>query len=171
MEIETPKNLYMKKLTYLVLPLAMMFTLSSCDWFNSSILGKPSKSEQELARLEQARKDSLDMAAANLELKEQAEESVSSEAIVNVVRPLTGDRYHVIIGCFKVMENADNMMTLLEENDYTPQKVYFQNDYTCVSAASSDNVNEMYEVMSKMLQADFCPLDIWIYDMTTELHR
>jgi len=165
----------MKKIIYFGLPLLMAFTLSSCDWFNTTFLGKPSKAEQELAQLqlEKSRQDSIDLAVANLELQEAINESESqtTSRVEEVILPLNGSRYHILVGSFKEPENADKMMATLQKKDYKPQKVYFKNDFICVSAASSDNAIEMFKMIHEMLNEDFCPIDVWLYDSTTGLHR
>ncbi len=154
----------MKKFLYIVLGCSMLLSLNSCDWFNTTILGKPSKAEiAKKIRLENQRKDSLARAqqeAAQLRLQEEAEAATKAqlEAQQNM-------RYHVIVGCFKTPSNATRMMEKLTTKGFRPTSLKFKNGFDCISAQSFDDIHAAFNAMNAfMTNSDFAPGDIWVYD-------
>ncbi len=163
----------MKKILYIALPVAMMLTMTSCDWFNSTFLGKPSKAE--LAKkeaVEKARQDSLDQAemVRQMEAQQHELEQRMADETAQKEQAAQGQRYHVVVGCFKVPSNADRMLNLLNSKGYTAHLMKFKNGFSCISAASYADVHTAYNEMYKILKADWCPEDVWVYDSNTKLH-
>jgi len=162
----------MKKILYIVLPVAMLLTMTSCDWFNSTFLGKPTK--KELARkqaIEKARQDSLN----RLEMISQMEaeqQDLNRRLAEEEARNEHGEglRYHVVVGSFKVPSNADRMLNLLTGKGYSAKMMKFKNGFACISAASYADVHTAYNEMYKVLKAEWCPEDVWVYDSNTRLH-
>jgi hypothetical protein len=161
----------MKKLIYIALSCSMLLSLNSCEWFNTAILGKPSKTEiARRIKLENARKDSIAKAeqARLAEIERQRleqEEAEREEALRN-------QRYHVIFGCFKVSSNAERMVALLESKGHTPVVLHFANGFSCVSAQSFSDIHTAYNAMNGFMRtANYCPEDVWVYDSHFGLHR
>jgi hypothetical protein len=149
----------------------MLLSLNSCDWFNTTILGKPSKAEiAQRIKKENARKDSLakvekerlaEMERQRLEL----EEAARLEAQHN-------QRYHIIFGCFKVSTNTARMMTFLSDKGYNPLTLNFSNGFSCVSIQSFGDIHSAYNAMNGLMRTtNFCPEDVWVYDSNFGLHR
>jgi hypothetical protein len=162
----------MKKTLYIALPVIMLFTLSSCDWFNSTFLGKPSKKEIADREKEKARRDSLarvEMENRVLEAELDALDDYQEETGRSNTDELR-NRYYIVVGCFKVRSNADRMMSLVQNNGFQPKMIRFKNGFSCVSAVSFPDVHVAYNEMYKMLRFDFAPEDIWVYDTRTNLH-
>jgi cell division protein FtsN len=147
----------------------MLLSLNSCEWFNTAILGKPSKAEiARRIKVENARKDSLArveqerLAAIERQKQEEAERE---EALRN-------QRYHVIFGCFKVQSNAERMVARLESDGHTAVVLNFANGFSCVSIQSFSDIHTAFNAMNSFLRTvSYCPEDVWVYDSNFGLHR
>ncbi|MDR3133084.1 MAG: hypothetical protein LBU42_03570 [Prevotellaceae bacterium] len=164
----------MKKLLYIALPAAMLISLNSCDWFNTTFLGKPSKAElKKREQREKARQDSI--AQVQLQLAQEAEQlALEQQQAEEETARLAAEskRYHVVVGCFRVSSNADRMMGLLQNKGYSPKMMRFRNGYACISAVSFDNIHTAYNEMNSLVRsADFAPQDTWVYDTSFNLHE
>ncbi|MDR2802374.1 MAG: hypothetical protein LBB31_04060 [Prevotellaceae bacterium] len=164
----------MKKILYIALPAAMLISLNSCDWFNTTFLGKPSKAEQrKKEQREKARQDSI--AQVKLQLAQETErlaleQQQSEEETARLAAE--SKRYHVVVGCFRVSSNADRMMGLLQNKGYNPKMMRFKNGFACISAASFDDIHTAYNEMNSIIRSsDFAPEDTWVYDATFNLHE
>ncbi len=161
----------MKKFLFVILSLSMLLSLNSCDWFNSTILGKPSKAEiAKKIRMENARKDSLaNLEQEALQLRQQQEAEAAAAAQLEAER---NQRYHVLVGCFKVKSNADRMMAKLSSKGFHPIALEFRSGFTCISAQSFSDIHVAYNAMNALMKnSDFCPGDVWVYDSNQQLHR
>lgn len=146
---------------------AAMMLLTGCDFFRS-IAGKPTSKDLERMRqeaLEQERRqriqDSIDRAKA-LELARAEAEAADL--------PENVGRYHVVVGSFKVEGNAGKMRALLEKNGYTPRVIEFNNGFEVVSVAAYDNYRDALRAMRELMELQFCPEDVWIYDVNQNMH-
>lgn len=148
--------------------LIAMTLLSGCDFFRS-LLGKPTSKDIERMRIEaeaQARKqrqlDSINKAKAEADAIEAARlQSLKS----------LDKRFYVILGSFKVEDNATKMYAFLEKNGYTPKTIRFKNGFDLVAVASFDNLQEALREMDKLLEFEYCPEDVWVYDVNQKLHE
>jgi hypothetical protein len=147
----------------------MLLSLNSCEWFNTAILGKPSKAEiARRIKAENARKDSL----AKVEQFRLAEIERQKQEDAEREEALRTQRYHVVFGCFKVQSNAERMVTLLESSGYTPAVLNFTNGFTCVSIQSFSDIHTAFNAMNSFMRTiSYCPEDVWIYDSNFGLHR
>lgn len=142
--------------------------LSGCD-FVRSILGKPTSKDLEALRLEilereKAQKDSIEMAKAAL-----LEQQLAQEA-ANQATQLAG-RFFVMVGSFKVHDNAEKFNKQLQERGYTTTIFNFKNGFEAVAIFGTDNVHEAYNKMEATMEEAFCPYDIWVYDSATNKHE
>lgn len=80
------------------------------------------------------------------------------------------DRFHVIVGSFKDPINSEKMYLFLSKNGYKPKLIEFKNGYKLVSAASFMTQEEASREMLKIMDTDFAPEDIWLYDTNQRLH-
>ena len=150
--------------------LVALMLVTGCDFFRS-LVGKPTSKDLERMKqeaLEQSRKqrelDSINRAKA-LEL-EKAKAAAEKENLLDE----SAGRYHVILGSFKVEGNAGKMYALLEKNGYTPRVIKFNNGFEVVSVAAYDNYREALKAMNDVMEYEFCPEDVWIYDINQNLH-
>ena len=138
----------MKKIISIVLGGSLLLSLSSCEWFNTSILGNPSKKEiAERERIEREReKARADSLARIAELNSIVEQPATNETKL----ASNSQRYHIIVGSFLKQGNAANMMTLLRNKGYQPTEFTFTNGFTCISAQSFSNLADSFNAMYNM---------------------
>ena len=140
--------------------------LTSCD-FVRSLAGKPTSKDIERMRIEaQAKKqrqlDSINKAKAD---------SLARIAAMEAEKKALKDRFYVVLGSFKVQGNAERMYQFLEKNNYTPRTIRFKNGFELVSAASTNNLQEALKIMDELLVFEYCPDDVWVYDVKQGLHE
>ncbi|MDR1056618.1 MAG: SPOR domain-containing protein [Prevotellaceae bacterium] len=140
--------------------------LSGCDWFNTTILGKPSQIElaekekqrqQELSQLDSIRKVEAQK-LANLEAK-----SASLVAETNGANK----PWHVIMGCYEEQANVSNMMNNLKTIGYNPYTLNMGH-LTAVSAAGFDTEQEAWSEKYKIEEKEYefaeeIEDEIWVY--------
>mgnify|MGYP003472477034 FL=1 len=140
--------------------------LTSCDFFRS-LAGKPTSKDIERMRIEaQAKKqrqlDSINKAKAD---------SLARIAAMEAEKKALKERFYVVLGSFKVQGNAERMYQFLEKNNYTPRTIRFKNGFELVSAASTNNLQEALKIMDELLVFEYCPDDVWVYDVKQGLHE
>jgi hypothetical protein len=79
-------------------------------------------------------------------------------------------RFYVIAGSFKDESNVAKMDGYLSKNGYKPIHLNFKNGYKVVASGAFANANEAYGAMRKLLELDFSPEDVWVYDTNQKLH-
>ena len=138
-----------------VLMVALML-VTGCDFFRS-LVGKPTSKDLERMRqeaVEQARKQRI-QDSVNKARELELEKARAAEQ-ANLLDESTG-RYHVILGSFKVEGNAAKMNAMLEKNGYTPRVIEF-------------NYWDALKAMNDIMEYEFCPEDVWIYDIRQNMH-
>ncbi|OFY43219.1 MAG: hypothetical protein A2X18_09260 [Bacteroidetes bacterium GWF2_40_14] len=90
--------------------------------------------------------------------------------IVEIPKADYSDRFYVIVGSFKDPLNSEKMFLYLSKNGYKPKLIEFKNGYKLVSAASFTTQQEASNEMLKIMNTDFAPEDIWVYDTNQRLH-
>lgn len=162
----------MKKLIYIALSCSMLLSLNSCEWFNTAILGKPSKTEIARQRkAEIARKDSI-ARADQARLDSINNQRAIDQNAADQLEALNNQRYHVIFGCFRVASNAERMVSLLASNGHSPITLNFANGFSCVSIQSFSDIHTAYNAMNSFMRnTNYCPEDVWVYDSNFGLHR
>ena len=158
-----------------VLSIAVFLTigLTGCDWFNTTILGKPSQTElaeREKQRQEQLTQlDSVRRAEAEKLANLQAKNSLHSDGNGDNSNNHGGGgkSYHVILGCYEEQANIDNMITFLKEKGYNPY-TFPIGGLTAVAAVSFDTEQQAMAEIYKMEDRDFSEDleledDIWVY--------
>ncbi|HJB43702.1 MAG TPA: SPOR domain-containing protein [Candidatus Coprenecus merdipullorum] len=151
-----------------VLMVALML-VTGCDFFRS-LVGKPTSKDLERMRqeaVEQARKQRI-QDSVNKARELELEKARAAEQ-ANLLDESTG-RYHVILGSFKVEGNAAKMNAMLEKNGYTPRVIEFNNGFEVVSVAAYDNYWDALKAMNDIMEYEFCPEDVWIYDIRQNMH-
>jgi len=180
----------MRKSNLVVLLVFFSFFLSGCDWVRLQ-LGMPTSRELEakksanLFAAEQRTKDSLlnvqidSIAKASADttaLSQQVKDIISSAGttvvsnVAEIPKADYNDRFYVIVGSFKDPVNSEKMLLFLSKNGYKPKLIEFKNGYKLVSAASFTTQEEASKEMLKIMDTDFAPEDIWVYDTNQRLH-
>lgn len=144
----------------LAISIFLVIGISGCEWFDTSVLNKPKKTDIEA--LEQKEKEAeeqrkLEEAQARFALEQVEKEEKEKQ---EVMKP-----YHVVLGCFEIKENAEKMITLLKSKGYSPYEFKF-GSYTCVSVKSYDTLHEAEKALEYFLTQDYCPEDPWVHKIT-----
>jgi len=155
---------------YIALFFVTMFTLmsiTSCDWTRKQ-LGMEStediiakKLALERVAIEARMRDSLETVYRDsLNNLKASIEVIDANGVIK-----QGDNYHLVVGSFRVYDNATKMVEFLKQNSY-PNAFYFdlRSGYRSVSAASYPTVNLAYSEMFKLLDKYLKGVDdVWIY--------
>lgn len=168
----------MKPIHFLtVLLLAALLCTGGCDVFRK-LAGRPASTEIEAARTaieaEKAarRADSL----KNASLMEAKADSVSAVRLldslrVNVINSSVmggvisaGDvpEYHIVVGSFRNMKNADALLEKVKASGYSASILRLGNGYSAVSACSSASIGDIADAYVRISGESFCPREAWI---------
>ena len=163
----------MKPIHFLtVILLAALFCTGGCDVFRK-LAGRPASPEIEAARTaieaERAarRADSL----KNASLMEAKADSVSAVRLldslrVNVINSsvMGGDvpEYHIVVGSFRNMKNADALLEKVKASGYSASILRLGNGYSAVSACSSASIGDIADAYVRISGESFCPREAWI---------
>lgn len=134
--------------------------LSACDWFNTSVLGKPSQEEiakkAELQLRTESRRDSMRLAEiANRNALQSNEEQQAN-------LDFSSKPFHLIVGCYEEQSNVDGMLATLKAKGFQAN-TFKLGGLTCVSAISYKTLLEAETELDKLMDNDFCPDDAWVY--------
>lgn len=171
----------MRKVNLVFLLIFFSFFLSGCDWVRLQ-LGMPTS--RELAAIKSANlfiaerrlKDSILKIQIDSIAKLQADSATLSpsvaavSSVAEIPKADFNDRFYVIVGSFKDPANSKKMFEFLSINGYKPALIEFKNGYKLVSAASFTTQEEASKEMYKIMETDFAPEDIWVYDTYQKLH-
>ena len=164
----------MKMLISLLFAVSLIFTLTGCDWVRST-LGMPTSDDL---------KEFRQLAEDTQEVKPEtpAPDSIAQDTIVPVQNiqkkeyaetavPVDGMRFFVIAGSFEEEKNAEKMAAYLSESGYKPIRLIFRNGFNVVASSGHKEMGEAYASLRNLLELDFSPEDIWIYDaLKQKLH-
>ena len=149
--------------------LVALMLVTGCDFFRS-LVGMPTSEDLEKMKqeaVEQARKQrELDSVNRVRALEQEKARAAAQENLLDE----SAGRYHVILGSFKVEGNAEKMYALLEKNGYKPRVIKFNNGFEVVSVAAYDNYRDALRAMNDIMEYQFCPEDVWIYDIHQNMH-
>lgn len=140
--------------------------LTSCDFFRS-LAGKPTSKDIERMRIEAQAKKQRQLDSINKAKADSLALIAAMEAEKNALK----ERFYVVLGSFKVQGNAERMYQFLEKKNYTPRTIRFKNGFELVSAASTNNLQEALKIMDELLLFEYCPDDVWVYDVKQGLHE
>lgn len=158
----------MKAVRVLSVLLIAVTMLSSCDFFRS-ILGKPTSKDIERMKIEAAAQAKKQRQLDSIN-KAKAEADAIAAAQLEALTKLN-DKYYVILGSFKVEDNATKMYAMLEKNGYTPKTIRFKNGFDLVSVASFNDYHKALNELDNLRAYEFCPEDVWIYGVEQRLHE
>ncbi len=146
--------------------------LTGCD-FVRSIVGKPTSKDIEKMKLEVAEQQRLKKQQDSIAKAQalQLEQEKAAAAARKYLLDESAGKFHVIMGSYRVPENARGMFAMLEKNGYTPRYVLFNNGFSAVSIAGYDNYQEALKAMYEAMELPYCPEDVWVYGVAQNLHR
>lgn len=154
----------MKRYVHVLTVMLFSFTLTGCDAVKS-FFGMPTSAEIE--KMKEAELQKARRAAFIADSIEQARRD--SVAAAEAVQEKLPGRYMVVVGSFRVNDNVDRMMERLKRDGYEPVAMQFSNGFGVVSAFDSDNYGEALREKRLMMEKEYCPEDIWIYDRIQDL--
>jgi len=131
------------------------------------LAGKPTSKDIERMRIEAQAKKQRQLDSINKAKADSLALIAAMEAEKNALK----ERFYVVLGSFKVQGNAERMYQFLEKNNYTPRTIRFKNGFELVSAASTNNLQEALKIMDELLVFEYCPDDVWVYDVKQGLHE
>ncbi|MDP3451896.1 MAG: SPOR domain-containing protein [Bacteroidales bacterium] len=170
----------MRTAKFLLIMMAAIMIVTSCDWVRSQLGMATSDQIAELKReqqrveaerrtadsIERVKQDSLSAIVADsvAAAKQIADGSLSRSANLS-------NRYHVVVGSFKDYSNSERMVINLKKRGYEPSVIDFKNGFKVVSVSSYSNMSAAFNVMYKLLDENFGADDIWVYDVRQALHK
>jgi hypothetical protein len=159
----------MKTSKIVVILIAFAIIVGGCDRIRS-VLGMPTSADLETVREQEAAKagmkrfeDSVKLAKAD-SLK-VAQAAISADGYSNMSK-----RFYVIVGSFKVEENAAKKVEQMKKLNLNPEYLNFKNGFKVVSAMSTDDEKEAYAEMRKLIDEGIDEEEVWIYDKLQKLH-
>lgn len=139
----------MKKL--LSLSIIIIMALASCKYFSNAPDSRIAKLDSALQKEKTAHAKDID------QLKQESQAKIDSLK-ASCEKQL--NRYHVIVGAFKVAANADNLQKLMNSKGYTTQ-ILSLGSYQLVSVGSFASLKESTGQLSKFRNE--VNKDVWIY--------
>ena len=139
----------MKKL--LPLSILIVMALASCKYFSNAPDSRIAKLDTALQKEKTAHAKDID------QLKQESQSRIDS---LKASCDKQLNRYHVIVGAFKVATNADNLKNLMSSKGYSVQVLSLGN-YQLVSVGSFSSLRESTNQLNKF-RTDVNK-DAWIY--------
>lgn len=167
------------KQSYILLALAVMMTVTGCDFFRK-IAGRPTSEYIEEKKLEilrdeeaaaRARLDSLqqeqqavrDSIAALDSLKQQGGTILNPTKLGGLFATKLESRYYIIVGTFRARSNAETLLREVADNgDYAPALISFRNGMIAVGVCPRNKIADAVAALDLVRNEAFCPSDVWI---------
>lgn len=163
----------MKEFRFIAMLLVVVTMVSSCD-FVRSILGKPTSKDIARMKIEAEQQVKKQRQIDSLKQISLSQEQDNQEKEQSKIENTTLDRrYYVVLGSFKVENNADKLLAALSKDGYKPQRIDFKNGYDVISVASTDDYGEAHKILKNLRYRSYIhyPDDAWVYDSTRHLHK
>ena len=81
------------------------------------------------------------------------------------------NRYQVVVGSFRVPENAARMKKRLADRGYRPEELHFKNGFIVISAGSYPYESDAQAAVGRLRAKDGALFpEIYIYDMNQRRH-
>ena len=160
----------MKTSKIIIILIAFAITLSGCDKIRS-LLGMPTSAQLEAVREQEMVKEGLQRFEDSVK-KAKADSTKAALAVTSADGYSSMNKsFYVIVGSFKVEENAAKKVDQIKSLNYAPEYLDFKNGFKVVSAFSSDDEKEAYTTMSKLISQGIDEEEVWIYDKLQKLHK
>lgn len=150
----------MKPTKFILTILCCTLIVSGCDFVRRS-LGKPTSEDINRIRLEKvaleaARADSL----ARVEAAEKAVlDSLKAMEDANRIR-----RYYILVGSFKVVENADRLAEKLQSDGFDVHCFNISEGMTSVAICGNDDIEAITEKIKELKSDPDFKMEAYIYD-------
>jgi cell division septation protein DedD len=100
----------------------------------------------------------------------QSKQQIQPQKSAPIVNNSADYKFYVIAGSFKEDANAQKMVNYLKKGNFKPIVLNFKNGFKVVASGGFNNANDAYNERRKLLEYDFSPEDVWIYDINQKLH-
>ncbi|PKP45325.1 MAG: hypothetical protein CVT95_08950 [Bacteroidetes bacterium HGW-Bacteroidetes-12] len=150
----------------LILTLLLAFTFSGCQFFRDKF-GKD-KAADTLAVWE-AKQDSIKkvemLKAKKLEEARRAKEKAIQDSLMKVREMEARNRFHVIIGSFKVPTNADEYQKQVSTFGFQdPKIVESPNGFRMVSIGAFETYSKATNEIVRINRTKEEPIELWVYE-------
>lgn len=169
----------MMKMFRIILFLAVMLSLGSCDLMRS-LAGRPTSEDIEKKRVELLRAEEAAL-QARLDSLKNVEQRMLQDSLnaLDSIRQIGGSvlnpakygglfatrleaRYYVIIGSFRTRSNAENLLSKAQQCGYHPALISFRSGMIAVGLSPVNKLTDALAELKKVKQEAFCPKDAWI---------
>jgi cell division protein FtsN len=149
----------------LIITLLMAFTFSGCRFFERF---RKDKASDTLVAWE-AKQDSIKRAemlkAKKLEEARLARERAQQDSIMRIRELEALNRFHVIIGSFKVYSNADDFQGKVADMGFqNPKVVESPNGYRMVSVGAFETYSKATNEILRINRDKEEPIELWVYE-------
>ncbi len=150
----------------LLIPILLVaFTFSGCSLFNGS---KKDKAADTLAVWE-AKQDSIKkvqmLKAKKIEEARRARENAIQDSLNRIKEMEARNRFHVIIGSFKVPGNADEYQKQVSSTGFqNPKIVESPNGYKMVSVGAFETYSKATNEILRINRSKEEPIELWVYE-------
>ncbi len=150
----------------LILTLLLAFSFTSCQFFDR-VFNKD-KAADTLAVWE-AKQDSIKKAEAlkakKIEEARRAKEKAIQDSLMRVKEMEARNRFHVIIGSFKVPNNADEFQKQVSALGFNNAKIVESpNGFRMVSVAAYDTYSKAANEILRINRSKEEPVEMWVYE-------
>ena len=160
----------MNRTVYIFVLLAAVMLLQGCDMVRGG-LGLPTS--EDIAQMKQELMEKEQQELQRLQELERAafvEDSIrQAQQKLQAVGQVKG--YHVIIGSFKDLRNAQQLADFVATQGYSPLQIPLKNGYMMVSLGEKEHLYEAVQLKESILSKEECPYDVWVYSSKQKLHK
>lgn len=150
----------------LILTLLLAFTFSGCQFFREKF-GKDNAADT--LAVWQAKQDSIKkvemLKAKKIEEARRAKEKAIQDSLMKVREMEARNRFHVIIGSFKVPSNADEYQKQVATYGFQdPKIVESPNGFKMVSVGAFETYSKATNEILKINRSKEEPIELWVYE-------
>jgi Sporulation related domain. len=151
----------MKRIVTLILVATLLAGLGSCNYMKKKGWIKGKKSEVAIA----ANSDSLRADSLKRVADTQAEAAKAAKAAdeVTAKQKTKEQGFHVVIGSFKVAQNATSFATAVESMGYKTSLIKSPNGFNLVSIGKYKNYSSAYKEILHINEGSQTPMEMWVY--------
>lgn len=147
-----------------ILTLLLALTFSGCRFFERF---KSDKAEDTLVAW-QAKQDSIKkvkaLKARKIEEARRAKEKAIQDSLMRVKEMEARNKYHVIIGSFKIPSNANGYQKHVAQLGYqNPKIIESPNGFKMVSIGSFETYSKAANEIRRVNRPKSEPIDMWVY--------
>lgn len=162
----------MRKSVIISLIVASVLSITGCDWIRGE-LGMPVSADLDAYRSSKyvSKVDTSVIPVTDSTSVDSLSKQTTAVPAADSVKPSVAKRFYIVAGSFKDASNVKKMEDVLKKNGYTPLTLAMKNGFMMVTAGGFDTEAEASKEMRFLLEKDFSPEDLWVYDANTKKHK